>query len=160
MKRVLILSIAALTSGCAINFQSAPAVTYTQEVPLSDTAVFASFDARPDRFIIAGVLSVNGKDVTSNMYGFPFWVRVLPGKNQFMVRYAADATLGANGGYNYSEIPVEISDMKPRHVYQAHYVREEGNTVRVEVQDLGENPDFGIWLGQQGINRAYYRVQF
>jgi len=72
----------------------------------------------------------------------------------------ADATLGAAGGYNYAELPVEIPDLKPRHVYQAHYVRGEGNAVRVEVQDLGENPDFGIWLGQAGINREYHRVQF
>jgi hypothetical protein len=77
-----------------------------------------------------------------------------------LVRYSTDFRLALPSiNYRLANLEVEVKDMKPRHVYVARY-RESGNGVAVYVEDLGENPEYGVWIGLEGANRKYHRVGF
>ncbi len=61
--------------------------------------------------------------------------------------------------YKRADLEIVVRDMKPRHVYVARY-RKSSSGVSALVEDLGENPEFGVWVGLEGANRKYHRVTF
>jgi hypothetical protein len=130
---------------------------YEGNVPLSGTAVFVSHDDKSTIFTDSRITSANGKQTSCIQAGCPYWVRVLPGRNSFVVHYTSSHSMS---GHDYADVTVEIPDMQPRHVYVARYRRPDDQGVRVEIQDLGENPAFGIALGLQGVNAAVYPAKF
>lgn len=148
-----LLSCLLVLSGCAVN--QAPAIMYSEKTPINDTAVFAAFD-RTDRG--PHIELVDGKKTPCAEAGCPAWVRVLPGKHVFSIR---DARYGGPGSVNaFQFFTIELQDMKPRHVYATHYQQYGGSISNWTVEDLGENPDFGITLGLEGVNKKYYPVKF
>lgn len=79
---------------------------------------------------------------------------------QFSVRYAANFAWNLqSSGYKFADVDVEVKDMRPRHVYVARYTESAGK-VQVTVEDLGENPNYGITLGLDGATQQFHRVQF
>jgi hypothetical protein len=153
MRRRALIPFVALLSGCA--FHKTPHVMYEGDHPLSDTAVFSSFDdkAGPAREMAARIHSVDGNKASCVQVGCPYWVRVLPGTHSFAVTYATDWNLNYHLEAN---LDIVVADMKPRHVYVVRY-RTDGGGVAQIVEDLGENPDWGLPLGW---GRAPYKVKF
>lgn len=148
--RTGLVFLAMLIGGCA--FHQTPYVMYEGDVPLANTAVFSSLDDRATPRNESRIHSVDGKPTSCVQAGCPYWVRVLPGAHQFLVRYL----LPGIPVQRYANVPVQVPDMKPRHVYVARY-QLSGNTVRVTFEDLGEDPDYGIPLGLEGTR---YRAKF
>jgi hypothetical protein len=158
MKTLFTLLATVLLSGCA--FHRTPYVMHEGSPPLSSTAVFASFDESSVKFNDSRIRSADGKDTSCFEVGCPYWVRVLPGKHVFSVRYTANHQWSyMSSGFNYADLSIEVPDMKPGHVYVARY-RETGDRVAVIVEDLGEKPKFGITLGYGSVNMKYYPVEF
>ncbi|MBX3621877.1 MAG: hypothetical protein KF891_18045 [Rhizobacter sp.] len=154
MKKLASLVLAVPLVGCA--FHRAPYVMYDGSPPLQNTAVFASVDQETGTDVVATVTSVDGKPTSCAEAGCPLWVRVLPGKHTFAVRYTADIHMS---GYSYANLVFTLENMKPLHVYHARYIQTDGRVV-ARVEDLGERPNFGITLGLKGANRTYYPVEF
>jgi len=133
---------------------------YQGNQPLSTTTVFSSLDNNQTKHVEARITHVNGKETSCFEVGCPYWVRVLPGANRFTIRYATNFSLGVGViTHNYAVIDVDVADMRPSHVYVARY-SERGSRVSVQVEDLGGRPKYGITLGLDGVNKAYYPVQF
>lgn len=141
--------------GCVVH--QAPDIMYSEKIPINDTAVFASFD----RTLSTGgpqIELVDGKKTSCAEVGCPRWVRVLPGKHVFYIR---DSHFGGPGSFStFQTFTIELEDMKPRHVYVPHYQQYGGRISNWTVEDLGENPDFGITIGREGVNQKYYPVKF
>jgi hypothetical protein len=126
----------------------------------SETAVFASLDDKSTKENDSRIYSVDGKEPSCIEVGCPYWVRILPGTHTFVVRYASDFYWSyQQSGHNYASLTIEVKDMKPRHVYVVRY-RQLQKDVQYVVEDLGENPKYGITLGLKGANQAYYPVEF
>jgi hypothetical protein len=161
MLRISSLTCAALSmaiSGCA--FHAAPFVAYEGSLPLAQTAVFSALDQRAQNFNDTRIRFVNGKETSCAQAGCPYWVRVPPGTQSFQIRYTAHFQWNLHSsGYKYADATIEVKDMKPRHVYVVRYEEHNGN-VRMTVEDLGENPNYGISLGLEGANQSFHRVQF
>lgn len=161
MRSLKLLPIAAfslLVSGCA--FHRTPYKTYEGDPPLSSTSVFSSLDDKAQKFIEARITHVNGQETSCFQVGCPYWVRVLPGTNKFTVKYTSNYSMSAGLiRHSYAILDVEISDMKPGHVYVSRY-REQPNRVAIRVEDIGDRPDYGIVLGLQGVNRQFYPLRW
>ena len=146
MTRLLIIAtLALITSACA--FHTKPFIAYSDKThPLSDTAVFSVVPqgASSRRPSSGGITHIDGIPTSCFEAGCPMWVRVLPGDHSFTVAYFGEA---------------KVSGMRPRHVYVVHFRTTKPLAV-VSVEDLGENPDYGLTLGAEGANRKYYRVGF
>jgi hypothetical protein len=128
--------------------------------PLSETAIFASLDDKATKVSESRIRAVNAKETSCFEVGCPYWVRVAPGTHTFNVRYTANYQWNLrSSGYSYADIKIEVKDMKPRHVYVARY-KELNDRVVVVVEDLGENPNYGITLGLEGANKQFYRAEF
>ncbi|WP_158527797.1 hypothetical protein [Pseudomonas sp. URMO17WK12:I1] len=133
---------------------------HDESVPVANTAVFVSLDDRTTKINDSRIQSVNNKETSCFKVGCPYWVRVQPGRHIFNVLYTSNHHWNLNQmGHTYAHLSIEIQNMKPRHVYVARY-REESNQVDFTVEDLGENPDFGITLGLEGANKKRYPVKF
>jgi hypothetical protein len=155
-KLLLILSLT--VTGCA--FHQQPYVMHAGNTPQSETAVFASLDDRSTKFNDSRILSVNGKKTPCAQVGCPYWVRVTPGSHTFKVRYTSNHHWNLHSsGYSVAELDVALDDMKPRHVYVLRYL-ERNDEVVAFAEDLGENPDYGITLGLEGVNKRFYKVDF
>jgi hypothetical protein len=147
------LTFAALTwlAGCASTFHQAPFIAYEDKSrPLSDTSVFSALDK--DRRSESRIARVDGVPTSCFQVGCPYWVRVPPGRHVFTVNYLVPGLSSSK----YADVEVIVEDMKPRHVYRATYIGD-GASVAASVQDLGENPDYGIPLYLDG---KVFRVQF
>jgi len=133
---------------------------YDGSPPKGETAVFASLDDSSAKYNDSRIYIADGKKPSCIEVGCPYWVRVLPGTHTFVVRYTSDATWSfQHSGYRYADLTIEVRDMKPRHVYVVRY-RQLANDVQYAVEDLGENPKYGITLGLKGANQAFYPVEF
>ena len=145
-------------SGCA--YHHAPYAMYEGTPELSNTSVFAAVDEKQTKQVGVEIQLIDGKEPSCWQVGCPIWARVLPGTHKFLVRYSTDFRLALPSiNYRLANLEVEVKDMKPRHVYVARY-RESGNGIAVYVEDLGENPEYGVWIGLEGANRKYHRVGF
>ena len=142
----VVSALALITIGCA--FHKTPFIAYTDKNhPLSDTSVFSTaprglFNPPRTAIAITGIDGVSRSCFFSEA-GCPVWVRVLPGDHTFSTDF----------------IKVNVTDMRPRHVYVAHIKSVEGRMV-AEIEDLGENPKYGFVLGVVGLNAEYCRVVF
>lgn len=145
--------------GCA--FHQTPYPMHDTSLPLSQTSVFSVLNDTGAKFAVPGIRTVDGKETSCFQVGCPIWVRVAPGAHTFGFRYATNFRLvGPFISHQAADLTITVRDMKPRHVYVAR-TREMGdNTLRVDVEDLGENPDYGITLGLGGVNQATYKVGF
>lgn len=158
MKRIAALVLMIMLSGCA--FHRTPFAMYEGSPPISETAVFASFDERSVKFNDSRIQAVDGRQTSCIEVGCPYWVRVLPGRHVFSVRYTANYHWNfQSSGFNFADLQIEVPEAKPRHVYVARY-KEVGDRLMVVVEDLGEKPSFGITLGLDGANKKYYPVEF
>ena len=157
--RVLVTLLASLTVvGCA--FHHAPYAMYEGSPSIADTTVFAAVDDKQTKHTAIGIQLIDGKEPSCWQVGCPIWTRLSPGTHNFSVRYSTDFGL-ATGAITYrrADLEIEVKDMKPRHVYVARY-KESSGRIAVFVEDLGENPEFGVWVGLEGANRKYHRVSF
>jgi len=154
MRRFATILVLAVASGCA--FHHAPYVTYEGDVPLAETAVFVAQDEKATLMHVSRVRAVDGKGTSCAQVGCPFWVRVLPGSHSFSVEYTSQWTASR---HQYANLDVAVADMKPRHVYVVRY-REKDESVQQAVEDLGENPDFGLELRAGITGTARYRAEF
>ena len=159
LKKTLILVVCVLClGGCA--FHQTPYIMHGENVPITNTAVFVSLDDKATKINDSRIQSVNNKETSCFKVGCPYWVRVQPGRHTFNILYTSNHHWNLNqSGYTYANLSIEIKNMKPRHVYVARY-REENKQVKFTVEDLGENPDFGITLGLEGANKKHYPVKF
>lgn len=139
------------------------------DTPLANTTVFSVVDDKPDTAKKSGdvaTIQVVDEQETPRSF-FPVWVRVRPGHHNFVVRYSSDASvivgIGGPGTFiadsKRVDIPITVPDMKPLHVYVTRF-RKSGDTIRVEVEDLGERPNYGIYVGKAGVNREFHPVGF
>ncbi|MFT4170912.1 MAG: hypothetical protein QM639_00010 [Rhodocyclaceae bacterium] len=154
LTRIFSIVVFVSLSGCA--FHQKPYVMYDGSVPLSNTAVFASFDTTSSTPHDSRIQTADGKKTSCIQVGCPYWVRVLPGRHSFDVHYMSHIAMT---GHRFADFHVVVPEMKPRHVYVTRY-REIGERVSVAVEDLGENPQFGVSLGLKGLNNNYYPVEF
>ena len=161
-KDVLKLGFAVMASACLVGcaFHRTPWPAYEGSHAQAETAVFASFDQQSAKYVDARITLVDTTKTPSWEVGHPYWVRVKPGAHAFRIAYKTDYRL-AGPAINWREatIDVTVADMKPGHVYVARY-RESWGGVAVQVEDLGERPDFGINLGLEGVNAKTYKVEF
>lgn len=157
--RLLVTVLASLTLfGCA--FHQTPYAMYEGTPSFANTTVFVAIDEKQTKHTVVGIQLIDGKEPSCWQVGCPIWTRLLPGTHKFTVRYSTDYGLAASAiTYRSAALDIEVKDMKPRHVYVARY-RESSDQVGVVVEDLGENPDFGIWIGLEGANRKHYKVSF
>jgi hypothetical protein len=123
-------------------------------VPLSQTAVFSAYDeTRAGQY--ANIQMVDGKETSRGV--FPLWVRVLPGDHVFLVRKLDRTGLSGKSAYSEtSDFRVTVKDMKPRHVYVARFRERNGASV-VEVENLGQSPNYAIPLG---LDAKPYKAEF
>lgn len=155
MKKILSALLTLLLIGCA--YHQTPYPMYEGSPSLSNTAVFAVLDDKATKHNESRIVSVNGKEPSCTQVGCPYWVRVLPGNHKFVVRYTSSHYWGKVGsGYKYADLTVEVSDMKPKHVYVARY-QELSDQVKVVVEDMGENSGYGIPLY---LDKKIYRAEF
>ncbi|KZN39409.1 hypothetical protein N480_00840 [Pseudoalteromonas luteoviolacea S2607] len=155
-KSSILILLSIFMSGCMSTFHTKPYVAYeNKHHPLSDTSVFTTDGGMGNS--ISQILSVNGVETSCWEVGCPIWVRVKPGVNKFTVKLS----VYDNGiaSYKVGVTEVTINDMKPKHVYKAKFdvVDREFKTM---IEDLGENPEYGIHLGLEGFNKQYYPVEF
>ena len=150
--RVLLAILPFAISGCT--FHTQPYVAYSDaRHPLSDTAVFSTQGLKGNT--LGQIVGVDGKGTACAQVGCPAWVRVTPGDHLFRIRYRI-LSLSLKGE---GEFPV--TGMRARHVYEANFRTDEKQTeVRADAKDLGENPDYGMWVGLKGVNQKYHRVSF
>jgi hypothetical protein len=157
MRKAACIFLILLLAGCA--FHRTPFATYEGNLPLANTAVFAAFDYKSEGALI-NIPFVDGKEMPKFDAGYPYWVRVLPGRHTFTVRYNWDYGLSVGTvTWKTVDLPIEIPEMMPLHVYAARYTRR-GNRVSVSIEDIGERPNFGIILGRKGVNQHLYPVEF
>jgi hypothetical protein len=154
----LLTTVLFMASGCA--FHRTPYKMYEGDRPLAATAVFASHDDKATKHIEARITQVNGKETSCFEVGCPYWVRVLPGDHKFKIRYATNFSLSVGAvTHNFTNLEVDVSNMKAGHVYVARYAERQGR-VSVHIEDLGSRPDYGLTLGLEGANKTYYPVKF
>lgn len=155
-KVILLISMSIIASGCASqSFHETPYVTYSEGNSLSNTTVFSAVSRSPQA--VAKITAIDGVSTTCwdlKVRDCPYWARLLPGDHTFRIDFVAVG--GAALVMTNPRVDVQVKDMKARHVYTAHYVII-GNELRVDVEDLGENPDFGIILGR---SRTHFPVKF
>lgn len=145
-------------TGCA--FHRTPYPMMDSARPPADTAVFSALDDKGIKFVDSRIPSVDGKETSCIEVGCPYWVRVAPGSHSFVVHYTSNFSWGfRTSGYSYAKLNIDIPDMQPRHVYVARY-KEFKDRVEVRIEDLGENPSYGITLGLDGANKQFYPVKF
>ena len=127
---------------------------------MSETAVFSAMDERFTTQHAAQVKAVDGNKTSCAQAGCPFWVRVLPGRHVFSVYFTSDHSWSmTRSSYKYVDLEIEINDMRPRHVYVVRY-KAEGDQITYTVEDMGENPDYGLTLGPEGVDQEYFPVEF
>ena len=144
--------------GCA--FHQSPYLTYSEKLNLNETAVFSSLDDKAVTFNESRIHLVDGTKTSCVQVGCPYWVRVKPGKHTFKVVYTSNHSWDLNSsGYSVSNLEITVDDMKPKHVYVMRFSEKEGK-LSYFVEDLGENPEYGITLGLKGVNEKYYPVKF
>lgn len=143
MKALMLLLLVPVLSACS-SFHQTPHIAYAGAIPLAQTAIFASWDARTATTNDSRVAAVDNRELSGFTEGNPYWVRVLPGKHVFRIRYTTNHQMTRNGPtYAWAILDLEVDNMQPRHVYVARYSENEGK-VRVTAEDLGEAPDFSI----------------
>ena len=155
---LLLIFTALLMTGCT--FHQAPFIAYSEDVPLSETAVFSVMDDKYPTHHMAQVKAVDGEKTSCWEVGCPFWVRVLPGQHVFDVYFSSDHTWSmSTSSYKYVDFKIEVADMEPRHVYVVRYERA-GENIGYVIEDLGENPDYALKLWAPGAAQEHFPVEF
>jgi hypothetical protein len=157
MRPVFLLAIVMSSiSGCA--FHTRPYIAYANSGhPQADTAVFSVQGLKGNA--LGQVVQVDGRDTSCVQAGCPVWVRVIPGNHTFRIRYS----IYNNGiaSHLQGETDFELRDMRARHAYEANFIVDEAAKLfRPEAKDLGENPDYGLFVGLKGVNQKYHRLSF
>jgi hypothetical protein len=145
-----------LVSGCMSTFHTQPYVTYADvQHPQSDTSVFSSSGLNGNT--LGQIVAVDGVKTSCWKVGCPIWVRVLPGDHVFTVTY----NIFDNGiaSHKTGTTDLRVTAMQPRHLYEVLY-QIVGDRFRGFAEDLGEDPDYGIYVGLQGVNQKRYRASF
>jgi hypothetical protein len=107
------------------------------------------------------IVQVDGKDLSCIQAGCPVWVRVIPGDHTFRIRCTTITLVGPLMNKRQSELDLPFTAMQARHVYEAKCLIDKNSSdpsqsaYRVDVKDLGLNPDFGHM-----IRLKYHRVSF
>jgi hypothetical protein len=154
MRKLLFLVPLLLLSGCMSTFNAQPYVTYSDaRHPQSDTSVLTTSGMNGGG--LGQVAAVDGVKTSCWKVGCPIWVRVLPGDHVFTVTYGM---YGA-GSSRTGTTDVRVTGMQPRHVYEVRF-QTNGDQFAASVEDLGEDPDYGIYIGLQGVNQKRYRASF
>lgn len=156
MRSLLLLIPLVLVSGCMSTFHTQPYVAYADtQHPKSATSVFSSSGLNGNT--LGQIVAVDGAQTSCWKVGCPIWVRVLPGDHVFTVNYS----IYDNGisSHRTGTAEVRITAMQPRHVYEVRY-EVMGDKFRAFAKDLGEDPDYGIYVGLQGVNQKRYRASF
>lgn len=147
-----------LLVGCA--FHQKPFEMYDSSLDKSETTVFSSIGEGNTKYTEARIVSVDGMETSCVQAGCPYWVRLAPGDHTITVHYQTDFALRMNEiRHNLAELEIQVKGMESKHVYGVKYSELNGS-VASEVIDLGESPDYGLYLGQEGINRKFYPVTF
>ena len=142
-KTFLTLMLITILSGCG---SIQPDIMYNGDHPLSETAVFSAYDDTSSRPICWVTTIQKVDDKNTSLMAYPMWVRVRPGTHSFVVHCSKNFTLRS---YQQAEILITVEDMKPRHVYVARY-HNTRDGIGVRVDDLGENPSYGIPVDTKG----------
>jgi hypothetical protein len=136
-------------SGCAEHLKrvTEPRIVYDDvRHPWSDTAVVAG---RPG----ASFEMIDGKVVGSLTYGYPAWIRVLPGSH--VVRLHVTSTAEQTLSTGAADITIEA---QPRHVYEIlPQIDQAMSSFSPTVRDLGENANY---FKELGLPKKTYYVSF
>ena len=152
--RALLATLPFAISGCAFHTQPYVAYSDTQHA-LSDTPVFSTQGFSGNT--LGQIVGVDGKGTSCAQAGCPVWVRVTPGDHTFRIRYSIVSLSQTLTG----EADFPVTGMRARHVYEANFLTDEKQTKFLAgAKDLGENPDYGMWVGLKGVNQKYHRVSF
>ena len=152
-------------AGCGTNPLTTPYAAHPSEIKRSETAILISMDRQGSPPLLATLVEIDGKAVDCDWNaGCPVWARTSPGAHKFTIRYRTDF-YGAPGvtssGHKFATLSVDVQDMRPRHVYVVRYIRDfTSNTVRAEVQDMGERAKTGILFPFGVANPAEYLAEF
>jgi hypothetical protein len=145
--------------GCAVH-QSPYVAKSARGVPLKDTAVLVALDDKHPGNLSGAfptIRGINGESLLLCSNGCPYWVRVPAGRNSFAVSYVTDIRLA--DGFKVAILEI-AAEMRPKHVYVVRYQRIEDH-VGATIEDLGENADYGIYLGGlYGDGKTIYRARF
>ena len=148
---VLALALSSCTSVRLYNPQ--PDKMYEGDLPLSDTAVFSAHDELSAVCLAATVQMVDSNK--TSRWTFPMWVRVAPGNHSFVVQCTTEASRGFNEvSRKYANLEIEVPDIKPRHVYVAHY-EEVAGKIRITTEDLGENSYYSVQIGEKLVTPEF-----
>jgi hypothetical protein len=158
LKCLIVFVTAILMTGCA--FHQQPYVAHDSNLPTSKTSVFSVVTENAAANGALEILEVDGRPTSCVQVGCPVWVRVAPGNHKFTLRFNGNFRLSAGFiKWQTATFTVEVADMTALHVYHGQH-RLSSEAVSVYVQDLGERPKHGIWLGLEGANRKYYPLEF
>ncbi|WP_431046460.1 hypothetical protein [Roseateles sp. L2-2] len=122
--------------------------------------MFVALDQSTAQVADARISAVDSVTTPSWKNGHPFWVRVKPGTHRFAIVSKANYQFsGPLITWNEGRREITIPEMKPRHVYIAryHWVQQRP---AMQIEDLGENPDFSLVFGLPGVNDNRYRAEF
>lgn len=135
-------------SGCAT--YKAPYTAYQGNIPYPETVVFIASHAKSPLPLQARINKVDGIDIPAYIgytIGYPIWVRVTPGTHTFNIKYTAEVSL-FYGTVIYANFEITIPDMKPKHIYSAHYSYDkETKKAYIAVDELEESTNFPKELG-------------
>jgi hypothetical protein len=156
---LLLLSVTLVLTGCAVH-QSPYIAKSAHGVPLKDTAVLVALDDKHLRNVSGAsptIRGINGENLLLCTHGCPYWVRVPAGRNSFAISYVTDIRLG--DGFKVAILDV-AAEMQAKHVYVVRYERA-GDHVGATIEDLGENADYGVYLGGlYGDGKTVHRARF
>ena len=153
--RNLLLGVALVfVSGCMSTFHTQPYVAYTDaQHAKSDTSVISTSGLNGSA--LGQIVAVDGIKTSCWKVGCPIWVRVVPGDHVFTVSYG----IYGSGSHATGTTDLRVTAMQPRHVYEVRF-QTSGDRFGASVEDLGEDPDYGIHVGLQGVNQKRYRASF
>jgi hypothetical protein len=109
------------------------------EGALSNTAILSAYDDVSGGSVCVAATVREVDNNATSPWIFPAWVRVDPGTHSFRIQCTSDLAIAGNYiTARRSEFEFSVTDMKPRHVYVARYLRTPAG-VKLVVQNLGEN---------------------
>lgn len=128
-----------------------PRIVYSEDHPISDTAVLVAFQPK-ESSVIGVIRSVDSKSFNRWVGNFPSYVRVLPGDHSFELGFNTVQGLVLY----YAKPTVTVKNMQPRHIYSVNFQMNGTESVSAIVEDLGEKPDYSVinFLGKS------YPVEF
>lgn len=134
-------------TGCSTGV---PKMYSDAEVADADTAVLVVADDKVKNRLLPQIYKVDGIDTSCLAEGCPVWVRVLPGRHLFAVRYTEIVSFRPAGtSFPYQILELPIDNMKAGHVYVARQDFSTGS-LRVDVDVLPSGSRYGLVLQNDG----------